>query len=131
MLAGVYRLYSVEYYRQVLDHLTERGMMTQWLPVYQMPEEAVHLALRAFVQSFPHSLLLAGFENEYILVGAKAPFDFRETDPATGKWLESSAKFKATTNCIKATTGQVQKRYAPRAAIPTPNKAKIPVDGEM
>jgi hypothetical protein len=53
------------------------------------------------------------------------------TEPATGKWLESSAKFNATTNCMSATTGQVQKRYAPIAAIPRKNSVKMPVDGEM
>src|SRR5262249_51262869 len=30
--AGVYRLYSREYYQSVLAHLTPSGMMTQWLP---------------------------------------------------------------------------------------------------
>ena len=53
------------------------------------------------------------------------------TEPATGKWLDSSAKFSATMNCINATTGQVQNRKPPSAAIPRKNSVKIPVDGEM
>ena len=34
-------------------------------------------------------------------------------------------------NWNSATTGHVQNRYAPSAAMPTPNSAKMPVDGEM
>jgi hypothetical protein len=37
----------------------------------------------------------------------------------------------ATTNCISATSGQVQNRNPPSAAIPRKNRVKMPVDGEM
>jgi len=53
------------------------------------------------------------------------------TEPATGKWLESSAKFRATINWKIATTGHVQNRKPPRADIPRKNSVKMPVDGEM
>jgi len=41
----------------VLAHLRPGGLMSQWLPVSQMPDEAIELALRTFVQVFPHALL--------------------------------------------------------------------------
>jgi hypothetical protein len=75
MAAGVYRLYSAEYYRDALAHLTPGGWMTQWLPVYQMPREAVELAIRTFVSVFPHALLYVGFESELILAGSAMPPD--------------------------------------------------------
>jgi tetratricopeptide (TPR) repeat protein/spermidine synthase len=75
MYAGVYRLYSKEYYQQAMAHLSQEGMMTQWLPVYQMPQEAVDLAVATFVGVFPHVLLFSGYETEFILVGSRSPID--------------------------------------------------------
>jgi tetratricopeptide (TPR) repeat protein len=75
MAAGVYRLYSREYYEDVLAHLTPTGMMSQWLPYYQMPPEAVVRAIGTFITVFPHALLISGMSEELILIGASAPFE--------------------------------------------------------
>jgi predicted membrane-bound spermidine synthase/Tfp pilus assembly protein PilF len=77
MQAGVYRLYTREYYQQVLDHLTPHGMMTQWLPTYQMPESAVEMSIRTFVNVFPHALIFTGGHRDYIMVGSPSPIDLR------------------------------------------------------
>ena len=70
---GVYRLYSREYYRDVLAHLTPGGTMSQWLPVLQMPQRAVDLAVRTFLDVFPHALLFSGMREELVLVGSARP----------------------------------------------------------
>lgn len=81
MQAGVYRLYSTEYYAAVRDHLTETGMMTQWLPIEQMPPKAVDRAVASFVQSFPYSYAYIGASRcgmpstNILLLGAKKPID--------------------------------------------------------
>lgn len=75
MAAGVYRLYSREYYESALAHLAPGGMMAQWLPVYQLPPEAVDLAVGTFLAVFPNALLFSGFEREFILVGSGSPID--------------------------------------------------------
>jgi len=88
MQAGVYRLYSQEYYRDVLAHLTPGGMMTQWLPVYQMPAKAAAEAVAAFVKVFPHTLLYSGITQELILLGSREPLDIdrlRRQFPASGR----------------------------------------------
>jgi len=73
--AGVYRLYSVEYYRSVLDHLTPTGMMTQWLPVNILSREATVRMVKSFVEVFPHALLYVGGGDQLILLGGRRPFD--------------------------------------------------------
>lgn len=73
MQAGMYRLYSREYYEDVLAHLTDDGMMTQWLPTYQLAPEATRLAVSTFVQTFPHTLMFVGAGEEMILVGSRRP----------------------------------------------------------
>jgi spermidine synthase/Tfp pilus assembly protein PilF len=74
---GVYRLYSAEYYAAVLDRLTPQGMMTQWLPTRQMPNQSIQLAVTSFVEAFPHSLLFVGHRYDFILLGSRAPIDLR------------------------------------------------------
>jgi spermidine synthase len=88
MQAGVYRLYSREYYQDVLAHLTPTGMMTQWLPVYQMPAQAADEAIATFLTVFPHTLLYSGISAELILLGSRKPFEIDrlwQRFPATGR----------------------------------------------
>jgi tetratricopeptide (TPR) repeat protein len=75
MAAGVYRLYSHEYYQDVLTHLTPTGMMSQWLPYYQMPPDAVARAVRSFTDVFPYVLLIGGLDEELVLIGASQPIN--------------------------------------------------------
>ncbi len=70
---GVFRLYSREYYQLVLDRLTPSGMMTQWLPMNQLSQEAGDWITRSFVQTFPYSLAFIGYAEHVILVGASQP----------------------------------------------------------
>ncbi|MBI1785933.1 hypothetical protein HYR69_12380, partial [Candidatus Sumerlaeota bacterium] len=72
---GIYRLYSLEYYRAALDRLTPNGLMTQWLPLNQFTKPAMDLTVSTFVQAFPHSLLFIGCDDQFILMGSKAPMD--------------------------------------------------------
>ena len=87
-MQGVSRLYSAEYYRSVLRHLTPRGCMSQRLPVYQLPPQATRLLVSTFVDAFPYTLLLVGSGAELILVGSGSPLDLHtlegrfEADPA-------------------------------------------------
>jgi hypothetical protein len=73
--AGVYRLYSVEYYRSILEHLTPQGMMTQWLPVNILSRTAAHRMIASFAEVFPHVLLFVGTGDQLILLGGRQPFD--------------------------------------------------------
>ncbi len=72
---GVYRLYSREYYQSVREHLTPRGMMTQWVPVTQMSPTVISLIVGTFLDVFPHSFMYVGYKNELVLVGGTAPID--------------------------------------------------------
>lgn len=75
MTPGVYRLYSLDFYRSARAHLTPRGLMSQWLPIYQMPPEAVTLAISTFLAGFDHAVLLTGWEEELFIVGSQEPID--------------------------------------------------------
>src|SRR5439155_10308494 len=44
----------------------------QWLPVYQVPPDIGLAMVRAFIDVFPHSVLLSGTQAELLLVGTTA-----------------------------------------------------------
>jgi len=73
MAAGVYRLYSREYYADAKARLTADGLMSQWLPYYQMPPDAVAKAVNTFIDVFPHTLLFTGAKEQLILLGGNKP----------------------------------------------------------
>ena len=73
---GISRLYSAEFYDAVRSHLNPGGVVSQWLPDYQMDEHGVDLIVSTFVQAFRHTFLLVGYGRELILVGSDAPFAF-------------------------------------------------------
>ena len=75
LAAGVYRLYSREYYESALYHLSPEGLMTQWLPMYLMNPDVVDLAISTFLDVFPHTMIFTGFATDFILVGSRSPID--------------------------------------------------------
>ncbi|MBI4860268.1 MAG: hypothetical protein HY815_08395 [Candidatus Riflebacteria bacterium] len=75
MMPGTYRLYSLEYYRSVVSRLGPTGLMTQWLPLDQMPWRAVEMATRTFLAAFDHTLMFTGFDRQFVLVGSRSRLD--------------------------------------------------------
>ena len=76
---GAAYLYTREYYQLARDHLTERGVMCQWLPLYELSLENVRSAVATFAAVFDHSSLWQT-ANDAILVGSKVPI---QIDPET------------------------------------------------
>ncbi|MBI4702570.1 MAG: tetratricopeptide repeat protein [Deltaproteobacteria bacterium] len=79
--AGVSALYSHELYELARSRLRPGGYVTQWLPVYQVPGDALLAMVRAFRDAFPESVLLSGDGREMILMGTRGPSI--TTDPDT------------------------------------------------
>ncbi len=71
--AGVSALYSEDFYELAKSRLTDRGLMTQWLPAYQATPDKLLAMVKAFVDAFPQSALLSGYGAELILIGARGP----------------------------------------------------------
>jgi spermidine synthase len=78
--AGVGALYSREFYALARARLTPGGYLSQWLPAYQVPPETSLAMVRAFVDVFPHAVLLSGMQAELLLIGTTA--DRLEIDPS-------------------------------------------------
>jgi spermidine synthase len=78
--AGVAALYSTDFYRLARTRLKANGLISQWLPAYQVPVATSLAVLRAFLDVFPRAVLLSGAQPNLLLVGAnQGPI---EIDPA-------------------------------------------------
>lgn len=67
--AGMAYLYSHPFFELCCKHLDAGGLMTLWVPLYQLSLKDLQLILRTFLSVFPHSY--AWFVNlELILVGS-------------------------------------------------------------
>jgi hypothetical protein len=66
-------LYSRDFYALAASRLTDDGVLAQWLPAYQVPEDDVRSLVRAFVDVFPEVVLLVGSGRELVLVGSSEP----------------------------------------------------------
>jgi spermidine synthase len=76
--AGVSSLYSEEFYRLARARLKPEGLVSQWLPAYQVSNGTTLSMIKSFVDVFPQSVLLSGAQADLILVGAN---DRIEVDP--------------------------------------------------
>ncbi len=92
MSEGVYRLYSREYYEAALARLSPGGLMTQWLPMHQVPREGVEMAIATFLSVFPHALAFVGHDEHVILVGGRAPIDVATIERRLGESARVAAE---------------------------------------
>ena len=70
---GVSRLYSREFYRDVLGRLAPGGFVSQWLPEEWLTQKSVDLIVRTFVDAFPNAFCFVGAGRNLILVGSNTP----------------------------------------------------------
>jgi len=78
--AGVAGLYSREFYASARSRLTPQGYVSQWLPVFGVPNAIVLSMARAFIEVFPNAVLLSGANTNLLLIGARDPRN--EIDPS-------------------------------------------------
>ncbi len=67
----VVNLYTQEYFQLIYDHLSEGGLTTYWLPVYQLRASDSRSIIKAFCNVFPDCSLWTGAGLEWMLAGSK------------------------------------------------------------
>src|SRR5205807_5084658 len=63
--------YSKEYYRSAREHLATGGLMIQWMPLEEIPND-LRTIVRTFMGVFPHAYLWIA-QNSCFLVGTEQP----------------------------------------------------------
>ena len=70
---GIVSLYTQEYFQLIYDRLSEGGMVTYWLPVYQLKVSESKSILKGFCNVFKECSLWAGSGVEWMMIGIKNP----------------------------------------------------------
>ncbi len=95
--ARVTALYSKEYFQLLHDRLAEGGMVSYWLPVYQLSQSDSRAIVRAFCEVFDESSLWSGSGIHWMLLGVRgqgarvdqAHFRAQWNDPVVGPELRA------------------------------------------
>ena len=92
---GTVNLYTQQFFALMKARLKEGGIVSFWLPIYQVTVDETKAILRAFHNVFPNASLWATSDMEWVMVGMKPPV--REpneelagrlfTDPSSGSDL--------------------------------------------
>jgi predicted membrane-bound spermidine synthase len=98
--AHTVNLYTQDYYELIRGKLTERGFFTQWLPISQLSQDVARSAIKAFVNVFPHSILISGYRNNLILMGSPSSFHFDL--PTLRARIDSNAALKQDLQVVSA-----------------------------
>jgi spermidine synthase len=69
--AGVVNLYTREYFELVRDRLNEGGMVSYWLPIHSVSEQASLAITRSFCDVFEDCSLWNGIGRDLMLVGTR------------------------------------------------------------
>src|SRR5207248_1593150 len=69
--AGNALFYAQEYYRNARRHLAPGGLMIQWMPLEEVPED-LRIIVRTFMREFPHAYLFLAHDSAF-LVGMEEP----------------------------------------------------------
>jgi len=73
-LSGAANLFTEEFFTIVKDNLSERGVFSQWLNLYNMDVTVLKSILRTFYSVFPHGAVFTnGSDQELILLGSREP----------------------------------------------------------
>lgn len=73
MMAGVVNLYSREYFSLMRERLNDGGMVTYWLPVFELSPTDAKAILKAFSEVFDNVSLWNGGNFNWMMVGVKKP----------------------------------------------------------
>ncbi len=69
--AGNTLFYAQDYYRNARRHLAPGGLMVQWMPLEEVPED-LRIIVRTFMREFPYAYLFLAHDSAF-LVGMEEP----------------------------------------------------------
>ena len=72
-VAGTVNLYTEEFFSLVYSRLSDGGIASFWLPLYQLTPNEAKSVLRAFHNIFPSAAVFATNDLEWIMLGFKPP----------------------------------------------------------
>jgi spermidine synthase len=87
-VAGVVSLYTQEYFEHLRRRLAPGGVVTYWLPVYQLREEETHTVVRGFCAAFADCTLWNAAGLEWMLVGTSGSLRPLDSERFAAPWRD-------------------------------------------
>src|SRR5262249_23718933 len=87
-IAGMAGLFTEEFYRSCAAHLSEKGLMGQWLHAYGVTDDTFRDAVATFQKVFPHVTVWEMWvSGDYLFIGSKTPYvvDFATLERSVAK----------------------------------------------
>ncbi|MCB0351009.1 MAG: fused MFS/spermidine synthase [Bdellovibrionales bacterium] len=76
-LSGVANLFTSEYFEIVKSNLSDRGIFSQWLNLYNMDTAVLKSVLHTFYKTFPYGAIFSDRgDEEMIMIGSMHPIEF-------------------------------------------------------
>ncbi len=97
---GVDLLFTEEYYRLVREHLTENGLLLQWVQLYETDPAILGMVLNTVRQHFPGARTFIGNRGDLLILASQKPI------PA--ERLRSTAKIFAENIQVSASLAEVR-----------------------
>ncbi|NTW57981.1 MAG: fused MFS/spermidine synthase [Nitrospirae bacterium] len=70
-VSGVAGLFSIEFYRQINNHLAENGLFVQWIQLYEIDTRLVVSVLKAITENFSDFSVYAANDGDIIIIAKK------------------------------------------------------------
>lgn len=96
---GVDLLFTEEYYRLVREHLTENGLLLQWVQLYDTDPSILGMVLNTVRQSFPEARTFLGNDGDLLILAAYQPIQEER--------LRSAAKILAENQQVSASLAEI------------------------
>ena len=74
-IIGIGNLFSVEFYREVRQHLSAGGILAQGFRTYEMDNDSLRLILRTFASVFEHVTLWKTLGGDVMILGSASPME--------------------------------------------------------
>jgi spermidine synthase len=81
---GIYRLYSLEFYRNVHRVLRDHGVLAQWLPLYLVTPDDVRGMVKTQAEVFPYTFIVQMGTKDFVMLSIKAD----EPPRLRTEWIE-------------------------------------------
>ena len=72
-VSGVSSLFTREFYQRIRRHLAPRGLLVQWIQLYEIDPSLVATVMRALGEAFRDYAVFAASDHDLLIVAAEAP----------------------------------------------------------
>ncbi|MEW6680313.1 MAG: hypothetical protein AB1297_04725, partial [bacterium] len=93
-VTGVDLLFTKEFYRLVKQHLTEKGILLQWVQIYSASPSMVGMMINTLQQEFKCSHVFIANSGDLLILASNKPFSLKDIERA-GETLNQNKKVKA------------------------------------